>query len=112
MTPRKYYQIQEINREITERIKIFTPRGMCKFKAVLEYKFGDYKIVKEFDTDHRIPVKKFAKWTQLQINQTENEFYSAVEAMRLEALLSNDKQRYEELMAMPTEGMFTSYVIS
>lgn len=112
MTPLKYYQTQEVNRKITERNKIFTPRGMCKFKAVLEYKFGDLKISKEFETDHRVTVKKFAKWVQVELNKTENEFYSSVESMRLEALLSNDKQRYEELMALPTEGIFTSYVVS
>ena len=112
MEPRKYYQTQEVNRKITERTKIFTPRGMCKFKARLEYKFGDFKITKEFENDHRITVKKFAQWTQKELNKTETEFYNAVDAMRLEALLSNDKQHYEELMAMPTEGIFTSYVVS
>lgn len=112
MTPLKYYQTQEVNRKITERTKIFTPRGMCKFKAILKYKFGDLEVSKEFETDHRIPVKKFAKWVQIELNKTENEFYSKVEAMRLEALLSGDEQRYEELMELPTEGIFTSYVVS
>lgn len=112
MKPLKYYEIKEVNREIIFRHKSFTPRGMCKFRAELEYKFGDLVITRILENDHRIPVKKFVLWAKTELNKIDNEFYSKVEAMRLEALLEGNEALHKKLMELPTEGSFTAYVVS
>lgn len=101
-----------MNQKIIENNVVYRPKGHCVFKAALKYSFGDYVLKYEFETDHRVTVKDFGRWTNVHQKRIETQFYNTVFAMRLEALLEGNERLYKKLMETPTRGFFNAWVIS
>lgn len=107
-----YYITKEVDGECTERRRIFSPKGLCNFYAVMTYKCGPINTTYTFDTTHKVDVKKFAKWTQPFLIEAKNQFTNHITNIQFQALQTNDISLLENLRNMPIEGSFQSYVVA
>jgi hypothetical protein len=91
---------------------MFAPKGMCKFKAELTYKFGELIYNYILETDHRITKEKFAIFTKKHLHRVEKEFFNHVYAIKLQALVDNDIDLLNSLNSTPTVGEYKAYVLN
>jgi hypothetical protein len=110
-TPLKYYSISEINNVVSKPEIIFKPRGMCVFRADLQFKCGTLVSNVIIESGKKSMQKTFAKSSQKIIEETKKEFIHKVTAAKLDALLSGDAALLESLNNEPIRGSYTAYVV-
>jgi hypothetical protein len=107
-----FYSTAEVNHKISHRTILFKPKGMCKFKAELTYKFMDIVYSYILETDYKVTRQKFAIFTKKHLDKIEKEFFHHVYALKFQALLDNDINLLNSLNDTPAVGEYRAYVLN